>query len=163
MKTNMSINISDIILQGERVTLECKKAQHSIPTSLWDTYSAFANTYGGTILLGVVEHIDEHDVDHRLYECVRPLAAHMREFVCPARIVVVLYDAKLKLEEVGERKELALGIVRERLHEVEQMNYSLLVHLLTISGGEEVHLAHGKLVVVVELLDALHQLHHLVG
>ena len=61
MKTNMSINISDIILQGERVTLECKKAQHSIPTSLWDTYSAFANTYGGTILLGVVEHIDEHD------------------------------------------------------------------------------------------------------
>lgn len=40
------------------MTLECKKAQRSVPNSLWDTYSAFANTYGGTILLGVVEHLD---------------------------------------------------------------------------------------------------------
>lgn len=50
---------------GERVTLECKKAQNSIPNSLWDTYSAFANTYGGTILLGVVEHTDEKDKSKR--------------------------------------------------------------------------------------------------
>ena len=57
----MNIDIKSILASGERVTLECKKAQNSVPNSLWDTYSAFANTYGGTILLGVVEHTEEKD------------------------------------------------------------------------------------------------------
>ena len=53
--------LQEIISEGERVTLECKKAQRSVPNSLWDTYSAFANTYGGTILLGVYENITENN------------------------------------------------------------------------------------------------------
>ena len=57
----MNIDIKSILATGERVTLECKKAQNSVPNSLWDTYSAFSNTYGGTILLGVVEHTEEKD------------------------------------------------------------------------------------------------------
>lgn len=61
----MNINIKSILASGERVILECKKAQHSVPNSLWDTYSAFANTYGGTILLGVVEHTEEKDKSKR--------------------------------------------------------------------------------------------------
>lgn len=54
-------NIYKLLSEGERVTLECKKATKGVPSSLWDTYSAFANTYGGSILLGVVEHMDEQD------------------------------------------------------------------------------------------------------
>lgn len=37
---------------------EVKKATENIPASLWDTYSAFANCYGGVIILGVKERQD---------------------------------------------------------------------------------------------------------
>lgn len=61
----MNIEIKGVLVKGERITLECKKAQHSVPNSLWETYSAFANTNGGTILLGIVEHMEEKDKSKR--------------------------------------------------------------------------------------------------
>ena len=37
---------------------EVKKAKVGIPNSLWETYSSFANCYGGVIILGVTENKD---------------------------------------------------------------------------------------------------------
>lgn len=48
-------NLEDLLRYGERLTLECKKAAYKLPNSVWETYSSFANTRGGTILLGVEE------------------------------------------------------------------------------------------------------------
>lgn len=53
------------IKYGERINLECKKAESKIPNSVWETYSSFANTNGGLILFGVEEHIRENDPEKR--------------------------------------------------------------------------------------------------
>lgn len=37
---------------------EVKTARDNLPVSLWDTYSSFANCYGGVIILGVKERED---------------------------------------------------------------------------------------------------------
>lgn len=57
--------IKETLQQGERVTLECKKAQSNVPVDAWKTYSAFANTYGGLNLLGVHEDLKEMDISKR--------------------------------------------------------------------------------------------------
>ena len=44
-----------MVYQGEKVDIECKKAESNVPKSAYESYSAFANTKSGYIILGVLE------------------------------------------------------------------------------------------------------------
>ncbi len=59
------LDFSNLEQYRENNRIEAKRALGGFPRSVWETYSAFANTLGGIILLGVEEHKDGslHPID----------------------------------------------------------------------------------------------------
>lgn len=49
-------DLKQLIYRGEKVDIECKRAESNVPKSVYESYSAFANTKGGYIILGVDEN-----------------------------------------------------------------------------------------------------------
>ncbi len=49
------INLQNLNQYREDNRLEVKKSSKGLPKSVWETYSSFANTLGGVILLGITE------------------------------------------------------------------------------------------------------------
>ena len=56
--------VNDLLISRESDEVEFKSATGGFPGSFWDTYSAFANTHGGTIILGISEKKDMYYSDN---------------------------------------------------------------------------------------------------
>ena len=76
-----SQDILEMLKYGERLTLECKKSNNEISKSVWETYSSFANTCGGVILLGVEENLTESNINKKFtFKDVKNPEIRLKEF-----------------------------------------------------------------------------------
>ena len=55
--------ITSLVLKSETAAVEFKRARGGVPADFWPSYSAFANTDGGTIILGVREQDNKREIE----------------------------------------------------------------------------------------------------
>lgn len=99
----------------ENNRIEAKKALGGLPHSLWETYSAFANTLGGVILLGVAEGKDK---SFSVVDLPQPekLVAEFWDIVQDKnKVSVNLLNAKhIKIEEIDGKHIIVITVPRAR-------------------------------------------------
>ena len=104
-------NISQFDEYREDNRREVKKAKDGLPISLWDTYSAFANCYGGVIILGVKEEKDGSWKTTGLKNASK-LCKDFWDTINNSKKVNInlLSEDDVKTYEIGENKDIIMVI-----------------------------------------------------
>ena len=107
--------LEKLLNERESEYLEFKKSKGGLPNSLWETYSAFANTHGGLIVLGIEEKPDQtlrlagltlQDVESLKQELFRQLHNKQKVNTC------LLTDKDVSIEVVEKRYILFIQVPR---------------------------------------------------
>ena len=97
--------------EGNR--LEVKKAEGGLPRSLWETYSAFANTNGGVILLGVTELEDKSLSVINLSNPEKLVSDFWNTFNNREKISAsILLNKHVRIETVDEKRIVVIEVPR---------------------------------------------------
>ena len=101
------IDLDHLEKYKENNRIEAKKALGGLPDSIWETYSAFANTLGGIILLGVEELPDR--------------SLHAVDLPEPTYIVEDLWKI------INDPKKVSMNILTEKDVEIENVDGKSIV------------------------------------
>jgi predicted HTH transcriptional regulator len=109
--------LKNLIYQGEKVDIECKTAEGNVPKSVYESYSAFANTKGGYIILGVLEDKTKSDPEERfVIQGIKNPGTQKEDFwntINGNKVNVnVLKDEDVFVVEEGETKLLVIHVPR---------------------------------------------------
>ncbi len=112
------MNLTQLALYSENNRIEAKRATGGFPQSVWETYSAFANTLGGIILLGVEERKD-HSLRPASLPDAEGLAEAFWRLVNDARVVNrnILAKKQVEIVKVDGKKIVKITVPRASTHE----------------------------------------------
>lgn len=107
------IRLDNIKDYTENNRIEAKKAAGGLPHSLWETYSAFANTFGGIILLGV-EELRDHTLQVSGIADPEAMVTKFWEILEDRRYVSnnILISENVRIQTVEDKKIIAIEIPR---------------------------------------------------
>ena len=71
-----SEEIKKLVAKSENAAVEFKRAKGGVPADFWPSYSAFANTDGGTVILGIREKDGKREIEG-LPDAEKTVARHL--------------------------------------------------------------------------------------
>ena len=109
------IDLNHLEQYRENNRIEAKRAVGGLPQSIWETYSAFANTLGGLILLGVEEFEDKSLHAVRLPD-PEQLAGEFRTAVNDPNNagINILSESDVTVEPVGDERIVVINVPRAK-------------------------------------------------
>lgn len=113
MESAPTFSIQKLATYRESNRLEVKSAKGGLPNSLWETYSAFANSEGGVIVLGVKEKkdgrflIDGLDDPRKLLKDFWNIVNNRQKVSCN-----ILTDSMVSIETVNGKSLLVIKVPR---------------------------------------------------
>jgi predicted HTH transcriptional regulator len=113
------IDISHLEQYKENNRIEAKEATGGLPRSIWETYSAFANTSGGVILLGVAERKKDKSLHPVSLPDPQRLIAQFWELVNDKRVVNIniLEKSDITVERVQGKEIVVIAVPEARRNE----------------------------------------------
>ncbi|MBE6555244.1 MAG: AAA family ATPase [Ruminococcaceae bacterium] len=109
------IEFSNVEQYRENNRIEAKRAAGGLPYSVWETYSSFANTMGGVILLGVEEGKDKSFRAIGLKDPERLIERFWRQLNDPRRVSVnILTRRDVHVEYTDQKAFVVIEVPRAR-------------------------------------------------